>query len=139
MKKLLALLLILISFQGFSQTKLKRNIILADSLTVTYKAYVPVATEPTQAAQLQQVGAIVESNLDSIQDGYVPIHDSVGGLLKSSPIYIDDDGNVVVTTNLLSKGEIQAWTNTGTLPPTFWDALTIASTTSLIGAGAKGD
>ena len=130
MKRLLAVLLILISIQGFSQTKLKRNIILVDTLTVTNNAYIPFATEPTQAAQLQQVNSIVELNFDSIRDGYVPIRDSVEGILKSSPIYVDDDGNVVVTTNLLSTGEIQAWTNTGTLPPTFWDALPIASTTS---------
>jgi len=128
MKKLTTIILVLLfSIQGFSQTKLKRTIIEADTLTVNYNAYVPFATKPTHAAQLQQVSSIVELGLDSIQDGYMPVYDSLQALLKSSPISVDSNGNVKVIGNLYTTGDMQAWTSTGTLPPTFWDALPIAT------------
>jgi hypothetical protein len=44
---------------------------------------------------------------------------------------ISSTGNPVLkfTGSFVATGDIQAWTNDSTLPPTFWDALPIASTT----------
>jgi len=75
MKKLLTILIVLFSIQGFSQTKLKRNIIEADTLTVNYNAYVPLATDSAHAVQFYQFNSLETSLSGRIEADSIRLED----------------------------------------------------------------